>query len=255
MGSLILPNTPISVPEPQPQPQPELQPKTQDVMEKKETDSLNRKEWFALISIAMTLVIMGFVIGWYSTRFYNENYKHRLTQALSNLEVEKRQTTIALQKNMQTQNEFSNKFASLSLEFVNLKNTYQSNLLEKDAEIKLVKNNLPTNFVVNTITNIITNTVTNKIPTVIEKFKMDLSKKIENIEGYINKESESEDSDTDKIERLQKNKKVIENVISDVDKFKEKNNKEIKALIELKIKQLNSKGISYGTNKSTIKSQ
>lgn len=255
MGSLKFPNKPI--PEPIPEPQLEIQDvmENKPVTEKKEIDSLNRKEWFALISIAMILVIVGFAIGWYSTRFDNENYKHRLTQALSNLEVEKRQTSNALQKNIQTQNEFSNKFASLSLEFVNLKNTYQSNLLEKDAEIKLVKNNLPTNFVVNTITNIVTNTVTNKIPTVIEKFKMDLSKKIENIEGSIKKESESEDSDTDKIERLQKNKKVIEDVISDVDKFKEKNNKEIKALIELKIKQLNSKGISYGTNKSTIKSQ
>ena len=258
MGSIKFLNKPI--PEPQPEPQPEHQPvmennvmENKPVTEKKETESLNKKEWFGLVIIAFILISIGAASGWYLSTFDKENYKHKLTQTLSRLEVEKKQTANALKKNMDIQNEFQFKLASLSAEFINLKNTYQSNLLAKDAEIKLIKTNLPTNFVVNTITNIVTNTVTNKIPTPIEKFKIDMTKKVESIDASYKKETESEDIDTDKLEKLEKNKKIVEDIITEIDKFKEKNNKEVNSFIESKIKQLNSKGIGYGTNKPNIK--
>ena len=236
MGSIKFPNKPIL--EPQPEPQTVMENNVMEnkpVTEKKETESLNKKEWFGLLIIAFILISIGAASGWYLSTFDKENYKHKLTQTLSRLEVEKKQTANALKKNMDIQNEFQFKLASLSAEFINLKNTYQSNLLAKDTEIKLIKTNLPTNFVVNTITNIVTNTVTNKIPTQIEKFKTDITKKIESIDVAYKKETESEDIDSDKLDKL------------------EKNNKDVTSFIEGKIKYLNSKGIGYGTNRPNIK--
>ena len=254
MGSIKFPNKPIL--EPQPEPQTVMENNVMEnkpVTEKKETESLNKKEWFGLLIIAFILISIGAASGWYLSTFDKENYKHKLTQTLSRLEVEKKQTANALKKNMDIQNEFQFKLASLSAEFINLKNTYQSNLLAKDTEIKLIKTNLPTNFVVNTITNIVTNTVTNKIPTQIEKFKNDITKKIESIDVAYKKETESEDIDSDKLDKLEKNKKVLSDLIIEIDKFKEKNNKDVTSFIEGKIKQLNSKGIGYGTNRPNIK--
>ncbi len=217
------------------------------------SETLNVKEWIGLMSIGTVLIFIGFVFGWFLSSYDGDNYKYKLTQSLSQLEVEKKQTSNALKKNIEIQNEFQGKIASLSSEFINLKNVYESNLLKKDDEIKLIKKNLPTNFVVNTITNIVTNSVTNKIPSQIEKFKIDLMKKVESIDISYKKESEVDDVDIDRMQRLEKNKAIINGVILDVDKFKDKNYKEVNVFIESKIKLLNSKGIGYGTNKPSIK--
>jgi len=253
MGSIKFLNKPILEPQPEPQPEPQTVMENKPVTEKKETEYLNKKEWFGLVIIAFILISIGVASGWYLSTFDKENYKHKLTQALSKLEVEKKQTSNALKKNVDIQNEYQSKLASLSSEFINLKNTYQSNLLAKDVEIKLIKTNLPTNFVVNTITNIITNNVTNKIPSQIEKFKIDITKKTESIDIAYKKETESEDVDSDKLDKLEKNKKVLNDLLVEIDKFKEKNNKDVTSFIKGKIKYLNSKGIGYGTNRPNIK--
>ena len=127
MGSIKFPNKPIL--EPQPEPQTVMENNVMEnkpVTEKKETESLNKKEWFGLLIIAFILISIGAASGWYLSTFDKENYKHKLTQTLSRLEVEKKQTANALKKNMDIQNEFQFKLASLSAEFINLKNTYQN---------------------------------------------------------------------------------------------------------------------------------
>lgn len=249
MGSFINKNVPPPPPEP-PKPEEPEQPEVSVT----EQQGLNRKDWFVLVVISLTLFLLGTGSGWYLSSFNNNNFRHKLTQTLSALEAEKKQTSDALKKNTEIQKEFQNKLASLSLEFINLKNTYQSNMLAKDAEIKLVKNNLPTNYVVNTVTNIVTTTVTNKIPSTIDKFKTELVKRTNRIDSVIVKEQESDEPDPDKIKNLEKNKKIISDLIVDVDKFKEKNIKDINSFIESKIKYLTSKGITYNTNKSEVNS-
>lgn len=216
-------------------------------------ESLYKKKWFRSILIPLLLISSGIILGWYLSTFNKENYKHKLIQSLSLLEVETKQSANLLKKNVDMQNEYQLKLASLLSESINLNNIYQSNLLVKDNEIKFIKNNLTTNFIFNTITNTVTNTVTNKIPTQIEKFKIDLIKKIGSIVIAYNKETESEDVYIEKLQKLEKNKKILEEIIVDIDRVKEKQDKEINAFIESKVKHMISKGIGYGTNKSIIK--
>jgi len=249
MGSLINKNA-----LPPPLPPKVEEPKQTEVPTVEEQPNLSKKDWFVLVLISMLLFALGTGSGWYLSSFNNNNFKHKFTQTLSALQAEKKQTSDALKKNVEIQKEFQNKLASLSLEFVNLKNTYQSNMLAKDEEIKLIKNNLPTNFIVNTITNIVTTTVTNKIPSTLDKFKNELVRRTNKIDAVIVKEQESEESDIDKINNLERNKKIISELILDVDKFKEKNTKDVNSFIENKIKFLTSKGITYTTNKSDVNS-
>ncbi len=250
MGSFINKNAP---PAPQAEP-PKVEETNQTETSTIERSSLSKKDWFVLVIISLLLFSIGSASGWYLSSFNSDNFRHKLTQTSSALEAEKKQTSNALKKNVEIQKEFQNKLASLSLEFVNLKNTYQSNMLAKDEEMKLIKNNLPTNYVVNTITNIVTTTVTNKIPSTLDKFRNELVKRTNRIDSVIVKEQESEESDIDKIKNLERNKKIITELILDVDKFKEKNTKDINSFIESKIKFLTSKGITYTTNKSDVNS-
>lgn len=260
MGSFFLKNQQIeSVSTETPPSQPDVvnskENITENKIEDKQIEKLNKKEWFGLISILFFIFIIGSLTGWFAGKFDNANYKEKLRKTLSLLEAEKKQTQNIIKKNEQLHSDFKNKLSELSFEFVNLKNTYQSNLTQKDNEIRLLKTNLSPYIITNTVSNIVTITVTNKIPTELEQFKIDLNNKINNLDTSIKKESEDEEADSEKIEKLNKSKKTISDSIVEIDKFKQKNHLYISNFIQSQIKSLNKKGVKFNYKTNSLENK